>query len=353
MGTLKITGRLELKQFWPQGKEDADTTQLKLKVDSFSFAYSTVNDYNSPSFNATSAFLNADVKSQGETSPIIKYRNSPKRSYIKVRLQGIDAPELHYKIYDPKVYRGLTNIQKEALKAVNIEYRQKFAETAVVRLKQYIEKVIPNTDSVSVTFFSKNIDKPIDVVDVYGRFVGDILLSVGQEMINLNDWILKNGLAFPAFYNSMLEDEIVRMTKLSSFAKRDKTNKKNVWDLFSKQVKPFEFDLRFREKGVPNEQQDTTGMVLFPKVYRRYCTFSIYEKAGMPKAASFAAFLKLNKNDKYIESSDFIQGIKTEKPFSQIHDHGALEREPEQIVFVEKTNMKLVQSGSQLEIKNF
>lgn len=346
MGTLKIKGRIELKQFWPIGKEDADTSQLKLKVGDAIFEYSPDNDYQSTHFQPTSVYDNAQVVNQSGKNQVVKYRNQVNRAYIKIRLQGLDAPELHYKIYDFKIYQNLNPSQKAALKAVNVEYRQAYAETSVGHLVKFLESTSPNQESLECIFLSQNIKAPADAIDVYGRFVGDIFIQQDGNWVSVNEWILSQGLAFPAFYNSMTVAEINRLTALSRVAEQKAKVLKNVWLQFSKKIVPFDFGLMFRENGTPDPVADAKAKVLFPKVYRRYCVYSILKKAILLDDENFTQYLKSKPHDKFIEIQDFLAGNMLEKPFSVIHDHGALEREPEAIVFVENPDMKLVDQNN-------
>lgn len=353
MGTLKIKGTLDLKQFWPEGKEDADTTQLKLWVDYDAFSFSDTNDYFAQDYRPTQVYREADIVSNGQVSPIIKFRNQASRSYIKVRLQGIDAPELHYKNYDPKAYEGLDDSKKAALKEANKEYRQIFSETAVLRLRAIIENILPGLSSVEVVFLSKNITKPGDVVDIYGRFVGDLFLLHNLQVSCLNELILAHGLALPAFYNSMLPDEIIRLSDIGKSAKKQAKKQKNMWSYFSKKLIAFDYGLKFRDKGQPNELADTAGKLLLPKLYRRYCIYSINEKAGINSFKSFSAYLRSKSSDMIMKKADFLAGNSLKIPFADIHKHGALELNPEDIIFMENLSMKLVKTSTNQEIKVF
>jgi hypothetical protein len=86
MGLLKVRGTIPIAQFWPGGTADADTTKILVSVrqDSFSFSEDGRN------FRVTHVFDDARVvgKSRG---PVIR------NDYIVVRLQGVDAPELHFR----------------------------------------------------------------------------------------------------------------------------------------------------------------------------------------------------------------------------------------------------------------
>src|SRR5919108_3270293 len=87
MGTLKIIGQIELNQFWPEGLSDADTSSILVSVNKDSFFYRKDNQ---SSYRRTKIFYNASVIGKSKAKLV-------KNNKIKVRFQGIDAPELHYK----------------------------------------------------------------------------------------------------------------------------------------------------------------------------------------------------------------------------------------------------------------
>jgi endonuclease YncB( thermonuclease family) len=88
VGLLEVEGTIDVKQFWPEGRSDADTTKVVVNVapDAIHFRKS-----DSSPFQPTHVFDNAKVKVKGRTAtaPI-------KNGKLTIRLQGIDAPELHY-----------------------------------------------------------------------------------------------------------------------------------------------------------------------------------------------------------------------------------------------------------------
>lgn len=86
MGVLRIHGTIELGQFWPQRSSDADTSKIKVSVGEGSFAYSATGK----TFKGTRVFEDASVRGAA-AGPVIE------KGRITVRLQGIDAPELHYR----------------------------------------------------------------------------------------------------------------------------------------------------------------------------------------------------------------------------------------------------------------
>src|SRR5512133_2115902 len=94
MGRLEVAGTIALSQFWPLGSADADTVKIEVLIDAatgpFRFTPSGAN-----SAKATRAFEGATVR--GKTrQPAIRQKRTG-QSFITVRLQGVDAPELHYR----------------------------------------------------------------------------------------------------------------------------------------------------------------------------------------------------------------------------------------------------------------
>ena len=97
----------------------------------------------------------------------------------------------------PKPHNELTSTERMAFKEWNHKYRQRMAETATVAFRQFLSQV----ESMLLHVVTA-VDKPGDVLNVYARFVGDILVNINGEEVNLNTWLIRSGLALPTFYNS-------------------------------------------------------------------------------------------------------------------------------------------------------
>jgi endonuclease YncB( thermonuclease family) len=65
---------------------------------------------------------------------------------------------------------------------------------------------------ISCTAVSQ-VSRPTDVFDKYGRFVGDVVIRRNNKDVNLNRWVLENGLAIPGIYDSMTEEDIRAIMK--------------------------------------------------------------------------------------------------------------------------------------------
>jgi endonuclease YncB( thermonuclease family) len=333
MGRIEIKGNIDLRQFWPDGKSDADTTKILIKVNEDAFSYYASKDDHNP--KKTKVFIESKVKpATGKSVNPVKYAGTP-RQYITIRLEGIDAPELHYKFYDPATlakYRGTALFKK-----YNIEYRQCYSEIATEALSKMLKQYKNKANLVPCLFVSNNINKPSDACDVYGRFVGYIHVNDGK--LNVNEWLLKEGLVFPAFYDSAEEDELKKLLKDFKSAK---SKPATVVANFSAKLLAFDFKLIFRKNG-PSDPSKDAGKLILPKLYRRNCCYSILSKADLCHT-SFDDYLKSKKDDKLILYSDFRNYLKSNKKSSfrgilhitDIYHGGTLTADPDSFVFIEK-----------------
>src|SRR5262245_53543421 len=160
MGLLRVKGSIDISQFWPTGKSpnilsDADTVHVQVDP-----ATSFVFDG-----NVTRAFDFAWIQTRknkdGSRSPIyviVSQRTAD--AHIKIRLQGIDAPELHYRVDQKKQ-----------------EVRQNWGKRAALELRKFLEA---RTSGTKIDCHVETIvNSPADVFDIYGRFVGDIMIAAG------------------------------------------------------------------------------------------------------------------------------------------------------------------------------
>jgi endonuclease YncB( thermonuclease family) len=289
-GLLKIRGTIDPKQFWPAGEADADTTKIKLLVgpDSFQFRPNAA-----AAFQSTLAYVGA--KSRGKTTKAVIDNNGR----VTIRLQGIDAPELHYRPTKPST---LTPAQGEKFKAANAEFRQRLSETATLALAAFLAPAV-NNDGLIDCEAQTAVDRPGDAVDTYGRIVANIKVTVGGQLVDINHWLVAQSWAYPTFYNSMSREEIGAFLALTLTARAVKL-KGRLWAHYSKQVDAFEHDLRYRRHGPANPAGDK-GPVIMPKVYRRLSVWAVGRKAKVI-AGKFKAYLA-GIDDKCYETADFMQ----------------------------------------------
>lgn len=342
MGTLRIHGTIDLNQFWPIGASDADTTKIKLLVNKDSFEYRTEGRVR---FVLTKAFDGAISKGQGSKA-IIKTSQRTGDRTITVRLQGVDAPELHYKAAALKRTLDVSDTERETFNKKNKERRQCFAETSTVALAKYLSQFQNRSGLITCTFETE-AEAPFEVIDTYGRFVGNVRLD---RELDINLWILENGWGFPTFYTSMMPEEINAC--LAAWQK-GKTFKGRTSNAISKDASNFNWDLLYRmPKEVDGfEMGEDAGEALMPKLFRRQVSWMIAKKAGViSKSTSFQTFLKKTP-DQLILLDEFLEdGIHAAKVYA-LHDFiegNIFDRNPEELVFKEKPGTLVDEDGAKI-----
>jgi endonuclease YncB( thermonuclease family) len=277
-GLLMIDGSVDVSQFWPTGESDADTVKLTITKPQSAFRFRA-----SPGGPAvvTHAFDKAgmfqQVKGKRTFKPLIR------NNAITLRLQGVDAAELHFM---PTV-KGTKN------------FREYQGETSTVslgtRLRQGGKKVIP-------CVFVTAVDHPQEVVDKYGRFVGEIIFNRGAaNEWNICDWLVQQGWAFPAYYNSMSVAEIQRLQTGAATAQQAK---RGAWRYLTNTIGPLDWSLVFRKNGPVNAAADR-GPTVFPKMFRRLCDYSVRKQNGSV-TGSLAGYLAGQTGDLCFLTKDFI-----------------------------------------------
>lgn len=326
MGLLTVTGTLELDQLWPAGSSDADTMRVKLATnDPFRFQ-SQPGD--SPS--ATAAFEGAYVHVKGRKEPVIVQHS---RS-LRVRLQGIDAPELHY--------RPVASVP---------ELRQHFAEAPITALAQHLRNTFGDRPTLACEAVTQ-VAAPDDVFDMYARFIGDIVVTEAGARLNLNQWLVAEGWAFPSFYNSMTPDEICALTVRTRQAHYRKLN---LWShsAYTTLIGDLDRTLTYRKPG--SAIQEDHGPVILPKLFRRLYQWQIAVSKGSTTATSLRDYLLANspsKREKIIRTKDFIvlgDAVPKIDLGDAIRANGRLKYRPEDIVFTEEPSTLFAANGQRVE----
>lgn len=295
MALLQVQGTLDRRQFWPQGTSDADTIKVTLELSRHPFQY---QEAPGRPFRETHAFDHASV----EAIPVID------RNTLTVRLQGVDAPELHYQ---PQ------------------KYRQPYAQTAVVALAARLAK--GKATGLPCLVQTNNVATPNDVFDKYGRFVGDILVTVSKKRLNLNLWLLAQGYALPSFYVSMSAEEI----HLCRAAARKGRAKGRAWKLLSGAVLPFDAGLVLRKNDTFDPVADKAPFIL-PKLFRRQCVWWNQKRDGKI-ASDFLPWLTNSKTKVAVFTADFLaSGPKARKyPYARLFEGETFLPAPDEVVFLE------------------
>jgi endonuclease YncB( thermonuclease family) len=329
-GVLRVKGTIELEQFWPDGESDADTSKVKVTVggDSFAFAADGKN------FVKTDAYFDAFVRG-ASSKKVIDSKNR-----ITVRLQGIDAPELHYRAAPLKASSNVNAAKRKKFNTENKpQRRQHWGETATVALAK---KLTAYGDPVECRAVSL-IDHPFEVVDTYGRFVADI--CVGQAFkTDINLWLAEQGWAFPTFYSSMTKEEIEAYLATLAKAKA----KGRIWKDYSKDTAKFDAKLIYRPHGEPQPDEDK-GPVLMPKIFRRQVAYRMQKKAGV-FSGSFTDYLKANPDPCYTTKDFLEQGLHTapERALHEFMQGRKFTLHPHDIVFREKFSDLVDKNGKQI-----
>ncbi len=315
-GLLRVTGTLDVTQFWPSGNSDADTVNVQVTPNSFEFS----PDSNPKNFKVTKIFQSATVRGKGPTpKPVIR------NGKVTIRLQGVDAPELHF----PPMLKG------KNLKGNNHSYRQFFGETSTVKLGQFVRQFGAKTIPCQVV---TSVDKPNDVFDTYGRLIGDVLVGSGKKQANINLWLAQNGWAFPTYYNSMSTSEINTVRKATNAAQKAG---KGIWPHFTRNTAEANLAMVVRPKGPPNPKADI-GPVQMPKLYRRKIRHLVGRLNGLfdPNFGKYLATLK----DSWVNLSDFLKNPKIKPPAQNrslaplVDQHGIFAKQPGDLLFFEATS---------------
>src|SRR5215510_3348996 len=226
-GLLRISGTIDLSQFWPNGKSDADTATVVANVDGFEFSA----DGSPQGLRRTRVFEGAQIAGKN----VIKTGRK-----LTIRIQGIDAPELHC---PPGVRKPPGFPKKKPLKGNGGFFRQLQGETATAGLAG--EVFVKDQPKVIPCEVTTRINLPNDAFDMFGRLIGDISFRIGGKIVSISHLAAQHGWALPAYYNSMNPDEILTLQALFEAARK---NKRGIWPHFDRIVGQLNL-LKFRKAG--------------------------------------------------------------------------------------------------------
>lgn len=333
---MEVTGTLATRIFWPAGQSDADTASVIIDVAEDSFRFRPHDD---APFRLTQFYRGATVVGRERKAPV----NAAGK--MTIRLQWIDATEMHYRPspLSKQEKDAASPAKLQAFKAVNHSYRQFFGATAAKMSHDFVGRA--GSDAIPCRVFTR-VDKPNEVFDTYARFVGDIEITVRGAPVNLNRWLIENGWAFPAFYVSMNDDEIIAVRELAAAAKR---GRKGIWPYYSKTIGTFDFDLREPKKGETDILEHDKGKVIFPKLYRRQANWAARKKARIFTGA-LQRFLESQPDDCF-ETDDFLVnglGSAKRRHFADfVHAGTRVGFDPADLVFAEAAS-KIIGSDGKL-----
>src|SRR5499433_2316614 len=217
-GLLRVSGTIDLSQFWPNGKSDADTATVVANVNGFEFSL----DGSFQRLRRTRVFEGAQIAGKN----VIKTDRK-----VTIRIQGIDAPELHC---PPGVRKPPGFPKKKPLKGNGGFFRQLQGETATAGLAG--EVFVKDQPKVIPCEVTTRINLPNNAFDMFGRLIGDISFRNGGKIVSIAHLAAQHGWALPAYYNSMNPDEIVALHILFEQAR---TKRRGIWPRIDKIVSQF------------------------------------------------------------------------------------------------------------------
>jgi endonuclease YncB( thermonuclease family) len=320
MCVLVVEGSIDLKQFWPEGDSDADTAHVLVDAAKSFRIEGTLTR----AFDFAWVQTAKDTKTGRRVPKYVIVSQTKPDAHIKVRLQGIDAPELHYRV-DPK---------KENV-------RQHWGKRAALELASFLRGRNGGKTVIPCRVVTR-VDNPSDVFDMYGRFVGDIEVKDNGGWLDINQWLVEKGWAFPTHYNSMQIDEIEAINAAWKLAND------GAGAGITRSITPRASDSMYglpagRPGDNPQEAQADKGELCLPKMFRRLTAF----REDANGAGTLEQFLAAKKGDLVIDLRLFrtlsVMARKNPEkyrvPMTPLHklvtDGNRLDGEPTALVFVE------------------
>lgn len=343
MGLLIVSGVLRVKQFWPEARSDADTATVDL-VPPAKKPFVFVN--NAGKRLTTKAFDNAVVLGKFGPNPVIKQAKGSTVRRVTVRLQGVDAPELHFQ---PQVTGA-------GGKGIIHPFRQSLGETCANALHDIVAAIgLAEIPCEIVTV----VNNPNEVCDVYGRVVGNLVLTLGSVRIDLNQRLLREGWALPGLYNSMSKPEIQAVLADHEVAKQ---NKRGLFsqNIVTTKLAPFDDQRRERKGPISFKPFSDKGRVNFPKFFRRQAELHVRIANAETVPADLRAFIKTKNDDLAMATSKFLAlkgptiGAKAKAKFDNLASFLGGNKYPmgPEVVFFEN-DTRLVKAGTNTPISGW
>ncbi len=332
MGTLRVTGTLTVKQFWPSGNSDADTCNIQIADPNTAFQYKA---HSKGAWKTTLAFDEAEVHGRSDRYPAIK------NGTVRVRLQGIDAPELHVSPnLSDEQKAALSQPQKAQWAAIEkTEFRQYWAQSCASELHAFLGAANKPVLDCEVTCTG---NEPSDVFDGYGRMIGNVHVRVNGQLHDINYWVVKEGWAFPSFYDSMTLEEINPI--LNAWAIGE--NKSPLGKALSSTVGELDFNLHKEPGNGSYKSGSDKGPVLYPKLFRRLVNWSVQKRIGILNDSFFEFVAK--GSEKWKLMADYRADQNTQKSHDLtelITQNGTVMLNPASVVFVADRSGKLMKNG--------
>lgn len=317
------------------GGSDADTCKLTLNSNAIKFQSSPDSSWQ----DDINLFDNAFSYDE-ETGKRIKIIDTDfdNSKIIKIRLQGLDAPELHYRaikgttfLYDDKL--SLFNSLKEAF-----DLRQAFGAKAANKLVGFLKVYSANEKFINAYAVS-SIDKPRQLIDKFGRAICDIYVYNEDENngININQWLVREGWAFPDIYDSKSNDEVTTLRKLGNDAGNQKAGMRN---FLSNNLLDLDYNLTLEKENAKQIIDNENGKLNLPKFFRKQVDWKILGNSGS-KVKNLKKFISDRKTTCY-KVDEFLEKRHEQKiyPLSDfITEDGVISVGPGDLVNIESESI--------------
>ena len=333
MGLLELTGHIDVSQLAPQGSSDADTTKIAVTTSDAAFRFRADAG---ASWQVTRAFAGATVKGRVSKAVI------DTQGRVTVRLQGVDAPELHYR--PSAVLKKGQQSEEQRTKFPPLEPRlpATFRRDGDARAA-HVPRLARSRSAACVV--RSYVEKPSDVFDTYGRFVGNIYVGVDSEERSINTWLVEQGWAVPAFYNSMSAAEIETLIDAAGLAFESEAG---IWPWLADSALEFDWNLQYRRKATTPEPDE--GWVVLPKLFRRVATWMVNRRAKM-FTGGFTKFLEAQGDPCFLTEDFLDQGpAATQRELVEFVDtDGGVLIWPEDLVFRDAPSRLVGADGQDVE----
>ncbi len=329
MGMLTIkNAKLKLAQFTTTS--DADSFRVDVSQAAFEFAASATS---APV--AVSLYAGAHIKGT-DSSPCID------KGVIRVRLQGVDAPELSFPPMFERyeVRKNYSAEQRDEFARFNEKGQQPLADAA---RKALHAELVQRSGAVADVVVTSRVNLPGDVFDTYGRFIGEVTVTQGAPPLNVNLWLIEQGWGFPAYYESMDAGEIQAIDTLTATAR---AAGRNVWGIFRKEIPPMTVNRRYSPAA--SAAAHAPALTL-PKLFRRQAVWWAGAQAGLWDVG-LREYL-VTKGEELLLKSEYLKwgrGAPRHKMSEFISEAGVLTVEPESMVFLEKSAILLNANGKEI-----
>jgi endonuclease YncB( thermonuclease family) len=342
-GEVKIEGKLFLNELFKSGGIiDADTVHMDIAADSVSFRQNEEAEWQKNLRVLHDANYYDD---KHQLTKVIVDRGS--FSYIKIRLQGIDAPELHYGANNDNVQLN-SEQQSKFNSAKEINYRQKWGARATKELLDFLNQYYyeeNNKKFIKVYAFSK-VDSPNNLFDKFGRAICDIVIS--KDDININQWLVEKGWAFPDFYNSMSVPEINVLRNKDAIASNSHAG---IRESYSKElIVPFDFNLTFDGTNTIIDIEQDRGNLNLPKFFRKQVNYEVLKKCGISTFNTLKDYIKF-ENTRCYKTKEVMENNNQSKVYQLsdfINEEGYMDIDVGDLIYMESESQLVNKAGTVL-----